>query len=399
MQARIVSQDEMPIIDMINCVAFEGPWEASKPEDKKPDAKEKEPFPMHWWLSEENGEPCGCVGILPAQVRFDGHIVGMSGIGGVATLPQHRRKGAIRACMQGALNDMYQRGDTFAALYPFSRAYYRQFGFEDGPASSTWTVEMSGINLPDVGGRFQLLLPGDDFAPLYQLYQDCTQNWNLAFEQPRFLMWLKKQSWMKDKRYLYLWRDENDAPAGAIMMAKRDGAMDCTMSFALNNFLLFKDARAMTALLRFAKTFAADYDSIKFNVPQGLQIGSMIAEANDAKCESSLEGMIRIVNVKKALELCKTTGEGGIVLKIADGMIEENNKTWKITLNPNGQNRAEETQDAPDAEMPIGELSQLILGAREAGDIPMMPRIRIANPTAPFEKIFPRKTCHTLELF
>ena len=77
---------------------------------------------------------------------------------------------------------------------------------------------------------------------------------------------------MKDRHYLYIWRDENGVPGGLMMFVKRNGKMDCVHEFGKQDQLLFRDARALTALLNFAKTFAADYESIRFQVPQGVRV-------------------------------------------------------------------------------------------------------------------------------
>lgn len=399
MRARLIHPNEMHKIDLINCVAFEVPWEPPKPETEKSDKPQRKHPPLKWWLAEEDDSTfCGCLAIHPCTVRFDGHLVGMSGVGGVATLPQHRRRGAIRACMNACLADMRANGDIFSVLYPFSRAYYRQFGYEDGASASIWNIPFSALRLPDAGGTVDLILPGDDFAPIKQLYADCAANWNLSFDETRFLSFLPETNWMKDKRYLYLWRDENGVPGGMLLFTKRDRVMDCLNEFGKPDQLLFRDARALTALLSFAKTFAADYDSIRFAVPQGMRVQSLISEGNDVTCDVKYNCMARLVNVEKALEMCKTLGEGSIVIAAKDDILPENNGPWKVIFSPDG-NRVEKTTAIPDAEMPIGELTQLLLGICCADDLPMMPRVKVNNPDAPFAQIFLRKPCHIIDLF
>ena len=395
MRARLSRPDEMHKIDLINCVAFEGPWEPPKPEP----GKDPQPGDMSWWISEDGDDFCGCIGTLPARVRFDGHVVGMTGVGGVATLPQHRRKGAIRACMNAALADMREKGDVFSVLYPFSRAYYRQFGYEDGASVNVWTVKLSAIRLPDAGGTIRLILPGEDMACVHQVYEACAKNWNLSFETCRCLKELEKRSWMKEKRYLYVWFDETGAPGGLMLFSKVNRVMDCRMEFGKENLMLFRDARALSAMLSFAKTFAADYDSIRFTVPQGVRVQSLIAEGNDAQCETCYNCMARLVNVPRALELCRTAGEGGIVIGVKDDILPENSGAWRVAFNPDGENTVEKTDAAPDVEMPVGELTQLLLGVCCAGDLPMMPRVQVKNADAPFERIFMRKPGNIIDLF
>lgn len=398
MQARLIRPDEMHKIDLINCVAFESPWDPPKEKTEESDMSKHKSPPLKWWIAEEGDAYCGCLAIHAQPVRFDGHIVGMGGIGGVATLPQYRRRGAIRACMNACLADMRANGDVFSVLYPFSRAYYRQFGFEDGASVSRWTIPFSALRLPDAGGAIEMLLPGDDLSVLAEIYAACAANWNLSFEKATFLRSLPEINWMKDKRYLYVWRDENGMPGGMMLFSKKDRVMDCLTEFGKPNLLLFRDVRALTALLNFAKIFAADYDSIRFDVPQGVRIQSLISEGNDVECEVFSEGMARLVNVPKALEICRTIGEGSIVISVEDKILPENNGPWKITFSPE-ENKVEKTDVVPDVEMPVGDLTQLILGICCADDIPMMPRVKVNNPAAPLAQIFLRKPCHIIDLF
>ena len=401
MRARIIGPDEMYKIHFINAVAFESPWEPPKAEEaeaKKPEENAK-PSPWDHWLIEDGDEFCAGLGVLNTNIRFDGHIVPMGGIGGVATLPQHRRKGAIRTGLSAAMNDLLEKGTVFSVLYPFSRAYYRQFGFEDGATAGVWNIPFSAIRPADMGGTIELIRPDGDFAPVHQIYAACAENWNLSFTESGFLDSLAKRNYMNHKHYLYIWRDETGTPAGLIFFSKVNGVMDCTHTFAHPGMLLFRDMRALTALLRFAKGFAADYESIRFAVPQGVRIQSLISEGNDVKCELLYTCMARLINAPRALQLCRTSGEGSIVISVADEYVGHNRGSWKVTFNPGGLNAVEKTDAPADVELPVGDLTQLLLGVCAAEDIPMMPNVKVNNPAAPLEKIFMHKPCHIIDLF
>lgn len=399
MRARIIGHDEMHKIDFINSVAFESPWEPPKNEEPEENKSETKPSVWDHWLVEEGSEPCAAVSVLNENICFDGRIVPMGGIGGVSTLPQYRRKGAIRTCLSAIMNDLLEKGAVFSVLYPFSRAYYRRFGYEDGASVNIWTVPFSALQLPDVGGTIELIRPDGDFSPVHQVYAACCADQNLAFSDCRYFRQLEKSNWMKDKRYLYIWRDETGTPAGLLLFTKVDRVMDCRMEFGKPNCMLFRDARALIALLNFAKGFAADYDSIRFPVPQDMRIQNLISEGNSVQCGVYYTCMARLINVPRALQLCRTSGEGSIVISVADEYIDYNRGSWKVTFNPGGLNAVEKTDAPADVELPVGDLTQLLLGARAAEDIPMMPNVKVNNPAAPLEKIFTKKPCHIIDLF
>lgn len=51
-------------------------------------------------------------------------------VGGVATHPEHRRKGYAAALMQAAIHEMRAAGAVICHLWPFSFRYYRKLGWE-----------------------------------------------------------------------------------------------------------------------------------------------------------------------------------------------------------------------------------------------------------------------------
>ena len=127
MIVRKIKPEEVLRANELFAIAFEQPMDreaAAKPDNEN----------VHRWAAfdESSGEMMSSFIINDYTVRFDGHACKMGGIGGVATLPQYRRRGGIRGCFQEALPDMYASGYDLSYLYPFSTAYYRKFGYECG---------------------------------------------------------------------------------------------------------------------------------------------------------------------------------------------------------------------------------------------------------------------------
>ena len=410
MIVRILKPEEKYLAQMVQAVAFEGMFDMEQAKAKCQEPVEKEAYagslphddrsPFTWAaLSDDEREIYGCVGMTAFPVRFDGHVVLMGGVGGVATLPQHRRHGAIRECMKASFADMYEKGYVLSSLYPFSTAYYRQYGYEVGPDMLDWTIDMAALKLPDVGGKTELILPGQDLTDVLKVYNDCAAAWNTSSVREVYDEDMLKHNWMEQRRHLYLWRDEAGEPCGFIMFCKKDGVMDCTNTFAMHNNLMFRDARALTALLKFATLFAADYRAIKFTLPANIRVQGLISEMNKCHAEGSYNGMHRFVNVRKALEMCACRGEGDIRIGITDPMLPRNEGTWRIRFAKGQASIVEKTDETPDIAMPVGTFSQLLLGVRCAADLPLMPEVHIDNPDAPYEGIFYTKTCRMLDLF
>lgn len=124
MLVRPITKEERLQSAQLFAIAFESPFD---PNDLTPFAE----IPCIWAaFDEESGEMMSTVYVTDYRVQFDGGRYKMGGIGGVASLPQYRRAGGIRACFQKALPILYREGYVFSYLYPFSTAYYRKFGYE-----------------------------------------------------------------------------------------------------------------------------------------------------------------------------------------------------------------------------------------------------------------------------
>ena len=121
-------------------------------------------------MSDDEQTVYGSMEVPVYTVRFDGHLSVMGGIGGVSTLPPYRRNGSIRECMRAALADMNEKGFDFSYLYPFSRAYYRKFGYENSYEVRQWEADFKALRDYGSKGSVKMLLPGDDFSVLNEIY-------------------------------------------------------------------------------------------------------------------------------------------------------------------------------------------------------------------------------------
>lgn len=400
MYARKLKPEEQYLSRRNMAVAFEGEFDPEK-ELEKSKTEEQDPRADHWGaFAGVQEDPIASLVMNKYRCRFDGHTVKMGGVGGVASLPPCRRGGAVRACLQASLRDLYDEGFMLSALYPFSTAFYRKFGYENGQLCTLWTLPLADLNVPDVGGRVRQIFPGDDLSPLLTVYSSVYGDCNLSVVREVYDESLTKDNLLEQKRYIFVWEDESGKP-GAFLIGGRDGdILNCRTDFSAKNGLLFRDAGALQGLFFFLRTaFPANFKAVRFCVPSYLNLVSLFPEA--ASMESSLvvNGMLRVVNVEEALKLCRCKGEGEVVLELEDPVLSENCGIFRLSFAPGKQNQVERAESAPDISMPIGEFSALLLGVRGAEEFPWIPAAKVQNPAAPLEKVFYRKPCHILDLF
>lgn len=64
-----------------------------------------------------------------------GVLKNMGGIAAVATAPEYRRQGHVKALMKAAFLDMKQKGQVVSALHPFKESFYAAYGYV---TTNTW---------------------------------------------------------------------------------------------------------------------------------------------------------------------------------------------------------------------------------------------------------------------
>ena len=191
-------------VNTLFAIAFEQPMENGPGE---------EPGVTNWGAFEED-TMFSTFAVTDFTQFFDGNQVKMGGIGGVATLPSHRRKGGIRGIFQAALADMYENGYDFSYLYPFSTAYYRKFGYENCVNRSFVTVDL-GLLSPRKAETVSVLaeLGSDLRGPIRELDRVWEQTYNMAVCHPeKDYGWVVKADPAGKQNFLYVCFDTDRKP-------------------------------------------------------------------------------------------------------------------------------------------------------------------------------------------
>lgn len=412
---RRLKKEEQWKSDLVQAVCFEFPFNIEKARREAEQARTDMENEKERGEDTENKVPSDCWGCFESdnetllanitvsrfRSKFDGHDILLGGVGGVSTMPQSRRSGMIRSCFEKALQDMYEKNITFSALYPFSTAYYRKFGYENNACVCEWTVPLEALSSENQPGSVEQLLPGDDLSPLLEVYRDFYREYNLAVHREVYDDSLKKDNLLEQKRYIYLWKNEDGKPQGFMICKKTEGdILDCTTGFALRNGFLAMNTQAYLGMFAFVRnSLSAYYKSIRFAVPENIHPDSFFLESTGICCRRYWNGMIRIINVEQALRFCRCKGRGSVCIEVRDEMLPQNRGIWKILFEQQQENQVRKTDEKPDIILPVGELSALLCGARSARELQWMPGVNIINADAPLDRIFYRKKCHILELF
>lgn len=415
MIVRKIRPEELKRTRELFSVAFDYPYdckdskeEVYKKVTENPETRE-DAYPLDKYAAFEDDDETmfSCLSAIRYPMTFDGHRVPMAGIGGVSSLPTHRNRGGIRGCFTTMLPDLYEQGVVFSCLYPFSTAYYRKFGYELHTPADHCEIRLSYLPKCKVGGHSVLVdeqnrekvLP--DVKAVYEKWQDhyngmiVNEGWEYRF--------ITQADPYKTLDFTYVYYKEDGTPAAFLTFRNNKTAEGQKLNCKR---FVFADREGLKGLFALIKTFEADYLSIELDLPDLSLIEPMIPEWSfgAAKINRLHMGMVRVINVQKALEMARYQGNGKITIQVEDGQIEENRGFYTVTFTDGrAVNVAHtETAESCDIHMPINQFSRFLFGTLETEALVWCEDVEFEDTPQKWElfrKVFYRKSCFLMEYF
>lgn len=339
---------------------------------------------------DENGKMCSCLQLIPFDVQFDGGIVPMAGIGGVASLPEEREKSGIRSIFEYAMQEMYEKGYVFSFLYPFSHTFYRKFGYELNMTPVSYSIPLADCRHFTQSGRLKMYTKDMDASEIKSVYNEYIKDKNLAVIRTDKLWdgFLEKDPY-KDNVYLYVWYDKNGSARGYIQFSA-NAAYESRCNMLVSE-LIWLDREALAGIFSFLGKLTAQMDRMIWRAPSFLNLLPLFPEPYDIKQEKLTRGMNRIVNVEKALALMHMPEcAGEVVIGVEDSFFPANSGSYYISWE-NGTHSVERTDKAPDMSCDVQALSQLVTGFLTVEELELAGRLDIKGNEKQLAKVFARK--------
>ena len=386
MLVRKTRPEEGNRVNALFSIAFEQPMENGP-------VGEDDSGMTHWAAFDEAGEMVSTFTVTDFPFHFDGNVVKMGGIGGVATLPSHRRTGGIRGAFQAALPDMYKNGYALSYLYPFSTAYYRKFGYENCVCKRFFTVDLGLLAPRKTEGRCVLAEPGKDLTgAVMELDGIWERTYNMTVRHTeKDYGWVCEADPTKKPEYLYVYFDAAGVPGGYTRFRlenEPDGRNLIASKFC------FRDREGFDGLMNLVKTMASDHRFLKLELPEDAAMPYLFPEwsLGAAQWSTVPAGMVRVINVGAVLEMAAYRGSGTVCLGIADSQIEENSGAFRVEFRDGAAVQVCRTQAEPDLEMSIGAFSALISGVSDLESaVRWMPDVKQNRKNAALAGVFYKK--------
>lgn len=315
----------------------------------------------------ENGSPRACLEVFRFPSFLNGAQVGMAGIGGVATLPEARRRGFVRALFRYTLEEARENGDIVSYLFPFSHVFYRKFGYEACMVKQKIRVPLSalsGFSGRGESGFATLIRPGEDESAVRALYDTYAAGQNLMTLRSE-RQWARRlgRDPYAERAYTYLWRGNGGKPL-AYVIFRAEGAED---KVGMNvEELVWSGAEGLRGILGFLGGFTARYETLLYEAPEYFPLRLLLPEPYAVESRTECNGMGRIVDAARALETLGLPAGETFRIRVHDDFLSWNDGCFLLCNE--GATHAEKTEAEPDLETDIRTLAQLVCGFASAQD-------------------------------
>ena len=264
---------------------------------------------------------------------------------------------------------MYRAGFEFSYLYPFSTAYYRKFGYESCVQRYACTLDLGLLDPPPRSGSFRLLEPGssltDSIRAVDRVWEE---RFNMAVRhRAEDYAWAEKADPFHTAEYTYVCLNAAGEPT-AYTSFKTENQPDGRNLICRR--LCFTDRAGFESLLQLFKSLSADHRYAKFDLPAEPAMQYLLPEWSLGAAQWTVKpaGMLRVINVRAALEKARFRGSGDLVLKIRDSFIPENDGSFSVHFSDGRAASVAPTSAEPDAELDIPAFSALIAGVCDVAE-------------------------------
>lgn len=341
---------------------------------------------------ERDGELVAVHGSFPFTMTLPGGTGPCAGLTWVAVRPDHRRRGLLSAMIRDHLSRSLDRGEAISALFAAEPAIYGRFGYGSAADVLRLTIPR-GAKLRDVPGSAELTvhLRTADREQHEQLLIDLqAEAWS---DRPG---WVNRSTPGLRERLLTdppAWREgaeplrvvtvhRGDAVVGYALLARKEkwdeadnpvytatvrshGALDPAAAHRLWSFLL--DLDLVTSV---SAAFAPDD-----------VLPTLLIDSRKAKPVIVDNVWVRVADVPAALTGRRFSTPADLVLGIRDGLLPDNEGTWRLTVAADGSATVTRTDAAPQLTMEIRELGALLLGGRSVSALARAGLIEVAEPS------------------
>ncbi len=380
-------------------------WKAHSVTDSLEDVR-KEEWTQGWHIPEKKDWSFVAVdkGEVVANVSYfedganiiRGRSVPFSAVWGVATLPQHRRKGLIRKLFIESFESMKEKGISLSILAPFYKTYYEKFGY--ALAEKRVKHEFPRILLRIVKGN-ESISKQEVTDPKYaKVAQDIEKSMS-RFGSRNFHTISTLERMIKSNHFHILERDGKPVGTVKFYFSKvKDEGLDLNV-FATT----YTTDDVFPSIVELVGHYATNATTVRWYCDPEVPVRYYMDDLQKWNSVDWGGMMMRVVDLESyctAISVPNNAKES-VTLKLADDMCPWNTGTYRLT--PVGENLECERLDdniEPDVSVDALGLSEIIGGLTPPLTLHSLARLDCSRDTAKnLEAIFPEDSFVSYQRF
>lgn len=341
----------------------------------------------------ERGQLSTTFGAWPFSMRFNGERAAIAGVTAVGTLPTKRRRGYLRAAMEHALAEQYERGQSLAALYASQAAIYQRYGYAVCSTRCSYEIDpldLHFIHSPEPTGELTVANAGD-LPDQAQVIRDLYRE----FVEPRN---------GQIHRGLESWQAEALAEPGDI----HEGPLRCllyeeegrTLGYMLYTSYEHRAYNTLTggqrdhhtqvreygwltpaayvAMWRYIAAHDLVWRVVVNDAPEDDPLMHLTRDPRTLRRKTMDGILVRVVDLPRALGIRPYAAEGAVTFAVRDELCEWNAGTWRLEAGPEGSD-IRQVEGEAELSMDVHSLAQLATGHLSASYLARLGRIEAVD--------------------
>lgn len=342
----------------------------------------------------DDGRLISGLNVIPfPALKIRGKDFSMVGVAGVATKPEDRNRGAVRALFAQMFEDNYNDGVAFSVLYPFSYAYYEMFGYALADENMLYQFPISSIKRKKFPNRYFREVEGIT-GEIRSVYQQFTEKFNYMTDRPEH-MWNNRN---KYSGYKFVCYDENDTAVGYafLFFLKEDRFLEePARTLALMEYCWLDPITRQAILTDLVWSHRDHRKYVAFAHPTNQNVIDLLDNPRVTRWIIRPNSMARIVNLQKVLlGLSYPLTDFECVIRVQDESCPWNNGFFQLQ-SVGGvvsfDEVAEAKADDVDLDLSINLLTQLVVGFRTVSELAELGLVKVKEGKEDlFDSLFPR---------
>jgi predicted acetyltransferase len=304
-----------------------------------------------------DGDLASVATVWPMRMHVGGKLVQMGGLAGVASAPEYRRRGLVRALLAEILVRLHEQGVGWSLEYPFDPRFYHRLGWQSVPCGVELELPSEYLlagEPPPSAKR----LPLTQIASLAPIFEAWSSRYNFTLsrtDDPRDT-WkrLVSDQWLDDDAFLYCLDD-----AYVLFTLTHE---DRRQVLTVEDYA-YTSGAGRRNLLAFLGAMHGQAAVVRIHLPDDDPLALDQRTRNARPRRWPLQA--RLVDLGAALSAMTAAVTQSVRLAVRDELCPWNDGTFDVVVGPKGTS-VERSRGVPDGRLPIQTLPLLLVGALTA---------------------------------